>query len=77
MKILILANNDVGLYKFRKELLERLLKDYEVIFCLPDGGFVKDMANMGCKFIECRLLDQTWNKSCQRTETTILLQKYT
>lgn len=58
MCIMILANNDVGLYKFRKELLERLLKDYEVIICLPDGGFVKDMVNMGCKFIECKLLDR-------------------
>ena len=29
-KILILANNDVGLYKFRKELLLELLKDNEV-----------------------------------------------
>ena len=28
MKILIAANNDVGLYKFRKELLEVLLKEH-------------------------------------------------
>lgn len=58
MRIMILANNDVGLYKFRKELLERLLEDYEVSICLPDGGFVKDMINMGCKFIKCALLDR-------------------
>ena len=27
MKILILANNDVGLYQFRRELIEELLKE--------------------------------------------------
>ena len=27
MRILILTNNDVGLYKFRKELIEELLKN--------------------------------------------------
>ena len=26
MRILIIANNDVGLYKFRKELIEELIK---------------------------------------------------
>ena len=31
-KVLILANNDVGLYKFRKELVEELLKNIRYIF---------------------------------------------
>lgn len=52
MRILILANNDVGLYKFRKELLERLLTEHEVYISLPDGIYVKEMITMGCKFIE-------------------------
>jgi len=30
MKILILANNDGGLYKFRKELVERLVQNNDV-----------------------------------------------
>ena len=34
-KILILANNDVGLYKFRKEIIEELLKENEVYISLP------------------------------------------
>lgn len=52
MKILILANNDVGLYKFRKELLERLLADgHEVLVCLPYGPFVDDMVKMGCRYL--------------------------
>lgn len=48
MKILILANNDVGLYKFRKELLDELIKQHEVHISLPYGGFVDDMITMGC-----------------------------
>ncbi len=52
-KILIFANLDMGLYNFRKELLETLLKKgYEVYISLPQGPRVKDMEEMGCKFIE-------------------------
>ncbi|MBQ8868887.1 MAG: glycosyltransferase family 4 protein [Oscillospiraceae bacterium] len=48
MRVLILANNDVGLYKFRKELLEALLSENEVHISLPYGEFVDDMIEMGC-----------------------------
>lgn len=58
MKVMILANNDAGLYKFRKELLEELLKDHEVMICLPDGEYIRDMTDMGCRFIVCNLLDR-------------------
>ena len=51
-KILILANNDVGLYKFRKELIEELLKDNEVYISLPYGNLVDNLIKMGCKFID-------------------------
>lgn len=51
-KVLVLANSDVGLYKFRKELLKRLIEEgYEVYISLPDGEFVKNMSEMGCTFI--------------------------
>ena len=52
MKILILINNDVGLYKFRKEFLEELLKNYEVFISSPRGPFTQKVINMGCHFIE-------------------------
>lgn len=52
MKILIITNNDVGLYKFRRELLEELLKEHEVAISLPNGPFVEPMIQMGCRFIE-------------------------
>lgn len=51
-RILILANNDVGLYKFRKELIEELLINYEVFVSLPYGKLVDSLIEMGCQFIE-------------------------
>lgn len=52
MKVMILANNDVGLYQFRKELIEELLKEHEVVISLPNGDFIKPLENIGCKFID-------------------------
>lgn len=52
MKVMILANNDVGLYQFRKELIEELLKEHEVVISLPYGDFVKTLEDIGCKFID-------------------------
>lgn len=53
MKIFILANNDVGLFKFRKELIEELLnKGHEVSISLPDGVYIRPFEAMGCKFID-------------------------
>ncbi|MGM2817801.1 glycosyltransferase family 4 protein [Bacillus cereus group sp. Bce001] len=51
-KVLILANNDVGLYKFRKELIQNLVKDYEVYVSLPNGEYIPYLKELGCKFIE-------------------------
>lgn len=52
MKILILANNDIGLYKFRKELIQELLKKYEVYISLPYGNFVPELQRLGCIYID-------------------------
>lgn len=50
-KIAVIANNDLGLYNFRKELLERLLLGgYAVTILLPDGEKVREMQAMGCAF---------------------------
>ena len=55
-KILILANNDVGLYNFRKELLEALMEQgYEVYISLPVGEKVEQLRQIGCIFIETPL----------------------
>lgn len=58
MKVMILSNNDIGLYKFRKELLEELVKENEVYICLPMGEFIPTLEALGCKFIACELLDR-------------------
>ena len=51
-RILILTNNDIGLYRFRKELIERLLKRDKVIISLPNGEYIQKFVNIGCKFID-------------------------
>lgn len=55
-KVLILVNHDVVIYNFRKELVERLLKDgYEVYISSPYGERIDDLASMGCKYIEASI----------------------
>lgn len=55
-KVLILANNDVGLYRFRKDLIEGLLKSgNEVHISLPNGDFVTELMQLGCRFIDTPL----------------------
>lgn len=51
-KILILANNDVGLYKFRKELIIELLVNYEVYISLPQGEYIQPFIDLGCHYID-------------------------
>lgn len=58
MKVMIFANNDIGLYKFRKELIQELVKANEVFMCLPNGDFIKDLQLLGANFIPCELLDR-------------------
>ena len=56
MIILILANNDVGLYKFRKELIEELLRqNHKVYISLPDGDLVRPFEKNGCIFIDTHI----------------------
>ena len=53
MRILVLANFDLGLYNFRKELLQKLLDmGNEVYISLPYGDKIEALEKMGCKFIE-------------------------
>ena len=56
MKVLVVANFDVGLYKFRKELLQEILNSgHEVYISLPNGDLVQPLVDMGCQFIETEL----------------------
>ncbi len=52
MKILIIGNHQIGLYKFRRELLERLVSErYDVFISVPDGPFTDKIKAIGCKVI--------------------------
>lgn len=52
MKILILTNNDVGLYKFRKELIQELIhRGNKIVVSVPDGELIPDIRKLGVKVI--------------------------
>ena len=56
MKILVLANFGMGLYNFRKELLEELIKQgNDVYISLPNDEYIPKLKKMGCKFINTNL----------------------
>ena len=58
MRILILAYIGIGLYKFRRELLEELTKENEVFFCIPHDEYVEQIKEIGCKYIPCYSMDR-------------------
>ena len=56
-KILIVTNHSYMLYRFRREFIERLLKEYEVVISTPFVGHEDDLQKMGCKCI-CTEIDR-------------------
>lgn len=55
-KILILANKDITLLYFRKELIEKLVSEKnDVTVCFPKSDKVSEFINMGCKFIDIKM----------------------
>lgn len=55
-RILILANNSGGLYRFRKELIIELnQRGYEVIVITPFDNNIKDLEELGIKLIEIKI----------------------
>lgn len=59
MKILILANNDTGLFLFRKELLQRLIEEGHTVYVsVPSGTMIQRLKGLGCKVTTCDLLDR-------------------
>jgi len=56
MKVLVLTNLGMGLYKFRKELLEELVQQgYEVTLAMPHDEYVSIFEALSCKFVEVPL----------------------
>ena len=53
-KILICSNSCIGLYKFRLELIQELLKKSEIVISTPfdDNDIINKFKNLGCKLIK-------------------------
>ena len=51
-KLLIVTNHSYMLYRFRKELIQRLMEDYEVVISTPFVGHEDDLRQMGIRCIE-------------------------
>lgn len=58
MRILILGNNDGGLFKFRKELLEKFVTRHKIYVSVPNGEYVNSIKEIGCKVIRNQCLDR-------------------
>lgn len=58
MRILIVANSDLGLYRFRKELVQSLCRNHDVVFCVPYGEYVNDIIGLGAEFEPCEALSR-------------------
>lgn len=54
-KILIITNHSYMFWRFRKELVEALLNDHEVIISTPFVGHEEDLAALGCRMVETKL----------------------
>lgn len=53
MKILILANNHIGLFNFRYELIVNFLElGHDVSISLPYGDKVEELISIGCEFYD-------------------------
>ena len=51
-KLLILANNSLGLYRFRADLIRTLGQTYTVYASTPRNDHFDDLASIGCHVIE-------------------------
>ncbi len=62
MKILILANEAVGLYSFRRELVQRLVSHgYEVVFSVPNNRIeesVTSLVALGARYVQTEYLSR-------------------
>ena len=52
---MILTNHSYMLYRFRKELIEELMKNYDVVLSMPFVGHHEDFINMGLRCIETKM----------------------
>ena len=58
MKVLILANDDGGLYRFRRELIQEFINCHSVYISVPDTGFTDDIRAIGCRVLVNKRLER-------------------
>lgn len=52
-RILLIGNNATGLYKFRNELIQKLLaENYEIFISTPYNDYIPLLEKMGCTYIK-------------------------
>lgn len=51
-KVLIITNHSYMLWQFRREFIQSLLEEYEIVISTPFVGHEDDFAALGCKMIE-------------------------
>ncbi|MCI5650513.1 MAG: glycosyltransferase family 4 protein [Fusicatenibacter sp.] len=51
-KVLIITNHSYMLYQFRRELVQKLMEDCEVVLSMPFVGHEGDFQALGCKCIQ-------------------------
>ena len=56
MKVLIISNSVNGLFKFRRELIEKLIeRNVEVYVIAPEGEFLPELLAIGCQYIKVNI----------------------
>lgn len=51
-KVLLIGNDAMGLYKFRRELIQRLLDErYKIFISTPYSDYIPVLEKMGCRYI--------------------------
>ena len=56
MKVLIMTNSDIGLYKFRKELIEELISEKNTVYITaPKGEYLEKITALGCRYLDTPL----------------------
>lgn len=72
-KILFLVNHDVGIYNFRLEVIQRIIKEgHDIVISSPYGKRIDDLIGEGCQYKEIDLSRHGMNpiKEC------VLIAKY-
>lgn len=54
-KLLIVTNHSYMLYRFRKELIQKLQEDHEIVISTPFVGHEDDLRDMGARCIETKV----------------------